>query len=366
MATSSSKRSPYLITILILFILAIVLFLGMIINYISHPSSTPPFTNIPQLFTLTPTSSLIPSTTSTITLTPRPTWTLRPSSTVTKTPIPTNTITPTLIRTLTPAVPAKYNDRYELKPWDLSQQGRTIALLKANTILRASDDSFRALAYSEGEATLRFPQSLDATLWPWDRAYNLVRINDPVGIALYSDLIQSSISSGQSRAIDLPTWFRTYETRLKLQVYPQPPQPGELGRELIEITGAGSAYLWLVENPTSTSVYPLINDIDLTQRHENAFVYGDLTGDTSPELVIYRRINAGVTLLIAPHIYDLSVSPPVELLLQDQVPVDFGLEPRLDVQVVSDLSRKQPTPGDISLITSLPHICDPGIYMEWK
>jgi hypothetical protein len=241
-----------------------------------------------------------------------------------------------LIRTLTPAVPAKYNDRYELKPWDLSQQGRTIALLKANTILRASDDSFRTLAYSEGEATLRFPQSLDATLWPWDRAYNLVRINDPVGIALYSDLIQSSISSGQARAIDLPTWFRTYETRLKLQVYPQPPQPGELGRELIEITGAGSAYLWLVENPTSTSVYPLINDIDFTQRHENAFVYGDLTGDTSPELVIYRRINAGVTLLIAPHIYDLSVSPPVELLLQDQVPVDFGLEPRLDVQVVSD------------------------------
>jgi hypothetical protein len=92
----------------------------------------------------------------------------------------------------------------------------------------------------------------------------------------------------------------------------------------------------LVENPTSTSVYPLINDIDFTQRHENAFVYGDLTGDTSPELVIYRRINPGVTLLIAPHIYDLSVSPPVELLLQDQVPVDFGLEPRLDVQVVSD------------------------------
>lgn len=335
MATGSSQRSPYLVPILILFILAILLFLGMLINYFSNLPTSPTITIIPQLFSPTSISSPTPSITSTTTPTPRPTWTLRPSSTVTLTPSPTNTITPTLIRTLTPAIPAKYNDRYELKPWYLAEQVRTIELIKANTILTSSENSFRTLAYVEGEANLRFPHALDATAWRWDRAYNLVRINDPLGIALYSDLIKSAIASGQVRANDLPTWFSLYENRLVLQISPLPPQPGELGRELIEIIGDGSAYLWLVENPGGTSVYPLLNDINFTQLHENAFLYDELTGDTSPELVIYRRTTSGVTLLVPPHIFDFSTSPPVELPLQDQVPVDFGLEPRTEAEIIT-------------------------------
>ncbi len=336
MATASSQRSPYLIPVLILFILAILLFIGMMINYFTHPSSIPTITNIPQLFTLTSIFSPTPSATSTITLTPRPTWTPRPSSTATLTPSPTSTPTPTLIRTLTPAIPAQHNDRYELKPWDLVEQVRIIELLKANTIISSSDISFQSLAFADGEANLRFPQSLDATSWRWDRAYSLVHINDPLGIALYSVLIQSAISSGQVRSSDLPAWFSLYETRLKLQISPLPPQPGELGRELIEIIGEGSAFLSLVENPSGTSVYPLINDINYSQPHENAFLYDELTGDTTPELVIYRRMTPGDTILVPPHIFNLSVSPPLELPIQDQVPTDFGLEPQMEAQVVTN------------------------------
>ena len=336
MATGSSQRSPYLIPILIIFILAILLFLGMLINYISHQPTSSTITNTPPLFTLTSISSPTPSTTSTTTLTPRPTWTSRPSSTVTLTPTPTSTTTSTLIRTLTPAVPARYNDRYELKPWDLTEEIRTINLLRANTILAASNDSFRALAYAEGEASLRFPQSLDATLWRWDRAYNLVRSNDPLGVALYSDLITSAIVSGQVRSTDLPSWFSLYETRLMLRISPLPPQSGELGRELIEIIGDGSAFLWLVENPSGTNVYPLLNDINYNQPHENAYLYDELTGDTTPDLVIYRRVAPGTTLLVPPHIFDLSVSPPAELPVQDQLPMDFGLEPRTEAEIVTN------------------------------
>ena len=336
MTTGSSHRSQYLIPILIVFILATLLFLAMIINYFSHQPTSPTITNIPQLFTLTSIFSPTPSTTSTTTLTPRPTWTSRPSSTVTLTPSPTITTTPTLIRTLTPAIPAQYNDRYELKPWDLTEQTRTIELLKANTILTASNYSFRALAYAEGEANLRFPQSLDATLWRWDRAYNLVRINDPLGIALYSDLIKASIATGQVRANDLPTWFSLYETRLMLHISPLPAQPGELGRELLEVIGDGSAFLWLVEKPNGTSVYPLINDINYNQPHENAFLYHALTDDSTPELVIYRRNSPGNTLLVPPHIFNLSVSPPAELPVQDQFPIDFGLEPRTQTEIVTN------------------------------
>ena len=156
MSTGSSKPSPYLIPVLIFFILAILLFLGMLINYFTHPAPGLNPTIIPVSITPTAIISPTPSNTSTVTLTPRPTWTLRPSSTSTLTPSPTNTTTPTLIRTITPAKPANFNDRYELKPWDLAQQGRTIELLKANTILKPSDSAFHALALAEGEAYISF------------------------------------------------------------------------------------------------------------------------------------------------------------------------------------------------------------------
>ncbi len=273
MATGSSKSSPILYIVLIFFGLAVVLFLLMSVRYFSHPSSIPTTTNSPGFVTLTSAPSLTPSSTSTITLTPRPTWTLRPSATTSQTPLPTNTTTPTLIRTITPARPAQYNTFYELKPWDLSQQSRTIELLKANSILTPSDAAYRALAYAESEGYLRFPQTLEAVSWQWDRAYNLLRINDPLGIALYSDLISSAVSSGQVRAADLPAWFNLYETRIMLEVSPLPPQPGELGREVIELKAEGSAYLWLIESPTSTSIYPLINDVNYTLPHLNAYSY---------------------------------------------------------------------------------------------
>jgi hypothetical protein len=182
---------------------------------------------------------------------------------------------------------------------------------------------------------IRFPQALDTTQWRWDQAYNLARIRDPGALPVYADLIQSAIASGQVRASDLPAWFSLNETRLVLQISPLPPQPGELGRQLIEITGGGSAYLWLVEIPGGTSVYPLLNDFDFEQPHENASFYSDLTGDGSLELVIYRPNTPDSTQVTQPHIFDLSQSPPLELTIQQQIPIDFGLNPRIDASAVS-------------------------------
>ncbi len=336
MANGSSKASPVLYFVFIFFGLAAVVFVVMSARYFSRPSEIPSPTISPVFVTLTPPSTLIPSATSTITLTPRPSWTLRPSSTASHTPLPTNTATPTLIRTITPAKPVQYNTFYELKPWDLAQQSQTIELLAANTILTPSNAAYQALAYSESEGILRFPQSLEATSWKFDRAYNLLRINDPLGLSLYSDLIQEAITAGQVRAADLPVWFSSYETRITLEVAPLPPQPGELGRELIELKAEGSAYLWLVESPTGTSIYPLLNDVDYTLPHQNGFSYEDLTGDAAPELVIYRAETPGAFLLVPPHIFNLTAIPPLELPQQEQLPMDFGLEPSTEVEVISD------------------------------
>ncbi len=335
MANGSTKPSPILIPVLILFGLAVVLFLFMSLRFFSQTPESPTPTHSPAFVTVTSHPTLTPSNTSTITLTPRPTWTLRPSSTSTRTPLPTSTSTSTLIRTITPAKPDNYNTFYELKPWDFAEQSHSIELLNANAVLAHSDSAYNALAYDESEGNLRFHEALEATTWQWDRAYNLLRINDPLGIALYADLIQSAVMSGQVRAEDLPAWFSSYETRIVLDVSPLPPQPGELGRELIELKSEGSAFLWLVESPNGTSIYPLINDINFSQPHVNAFRYADLTGDSSPELVIYRLETPGVTLLVPPHLFDLSVTPPAELPIQEQDPMDFGLEPRTEVEVIT-------------------------------
>jgi hypothetical protein len=335
MATRSPSRSPLMIILLMLFSLAIVLFLSVLINFVRNPSASPTNPNITLLYTLTTIPSPSPSNTSTTTLTPQPTWTFQPTATATNTPTPSPTLTQTLVRTITPAKPARLNTWYELKPWDLTQQQRTIDLLTADTILLNSAESFSTLAYAEGEALLRFPEAIDATQWKWDRAFNLIRVSDPQAMPLYTDLIQSAIVSGQARSSDLPEWFSQYEKRLTLQTYSFPPQPGELSRQLIEIKGNGSAFFWLVENPTGVNIYPLINDIDFNQPHENSYLYDDLTGDSASDLVIFRQTSPGNTQQIIPHIFDLSVAPPVELPIQDYAPIDFGLEPSAAVKLVT-------------------------------
>lgn len=336
MDSGSPQRSPYLVPVMILSLAGILVFTAVIVNYVTNQAPRPTSSDITLVYTLTSAFHPSPTTTSTITFTPRPTWTVRPSATATLTPSPTRTTTSTLIRTLTPASPDRFNTFYELKPWDLAEQERIIELLKANTILVSSDDRYQALANAEGEGIIRFPGSLDATQWRWDRAYNLIRTHDALGITMYSELIQSAIDSGQARAGDLPAWFGRYETRLTIKISALPPLPGELNRELVEIIGEGSAFLWLVEKPSGTKIYPLINDIDFKQPHENAFIYGDLTNDESPELVIYRNNTPGTTLLFQPYIFDITVTPPSLLPVQEQAPVDFGLEPRTQADIIKN------------------------------
>jgi hypothetical protein len=343
MQDSSSKPSPYRIPVLILFTVAGLFFLGMIFTYFTRPSSAPSETNTPVFVTITPLPSATTSPTSTVTPTPRPTWTLRPTLTASSTLLPTDTATPTLVKTITPARPSNYNTFYELKPWELADQSYTIQQLAANSILKPSDSAYHSLAYAESEGILRFPEALEAVDWRWDRAYNLVHINNPLGIMYYSELIQEALMSGQVRVEDLSTWFNSNETRLDLQYSSLPPEPGELSRGLIELIGEGSAYLWLVENPAGVSIYPLLNDIDYNHPHEDSFFYSDLTGDALPELVVYRESTPGNTLLVLPHFFDLSVLPPAELPVQKQAPMDFNLEPQTQLEVITN------TIGDILL-----------------
>ena len=161
MAIRSPRRSPLTIILLAIFSLAVLLFLGVLINFVRNPSPGSALPTITLLNTLTTVPSATITNTSTATLTPQPTWTFQPTATATNTSTPSPTLTQTMVRTITPAKAAGLNTWYDLKPWDLTQQQKTIDQLKANTILLNTSESYSTLAYAEGEALLQFPEAVD-------------------------------------------------------------------------------------------------------------------------------------------------------------------------------------------------------------
>lgn len=300
---------------------------GMLYNTISNKPVTPTSTPPPNIPSLTATITATPTLTVTPSRTPRPTWTLQPSGTATQTPTATITVTPTRLPTLPQAVPLADNARYRLvTKWELADAEYSLELLRVKTELTAEAAWYRGLADALSEALLRFPDAIAAEGWKWERAVTLAHINDPVASVEYARLIMESVNSGQVRVDDLPDWFARYESNLVLTVYTLPLQPGELSRRLIEISGKGSAYLFLVELPSGAQVFPLVTDFDFLTQHQTAFTLGDLTGDSIEELVIYRSTSQGENFLQFPNVFDLSQVPPLPLSFSPEMPLDFGTD----------------------------------------
>jgi len=269
---------------------------------------------VESIITLTGTGSAAPlntlTQTSTITPTSRPTWTPPPSPTTTITVTPTPTRTYTQIPSLTPAQPQTRNSRYRLNDWNLVEADRIIALLEARAAREGVPEWYHAAAFSQQEALLRFPDALEATGWRWQIARNLVQAGDPEAISDYIALIQSALDAGQVRSSDLPIWFQFYEKELTLEITSLQAKPGELGRSLIQISGSGSIFLWLLETPNSIQVIPLLDDFEPIHDPQSAWHTQDLTGDGEPELIIYRITSPGETHFPKPWIFDQSQTHP--------------------------------------------------------
>ncbi len=309
--------------------IAAALFLSMLINYIDSRPVIP--TQTPRLTT---TASLAPSPSATLTAsttptrTPRPTWTLQPTRTFTITPTPTTAATQagTRVPTLAPASPLADNIRYRLVAWDAARTQYMINMLKVKAELENTPAWHQALANALREALLRHPTLLETEQWQWDLALALAHTNDPLAAQQYASLIQAAVSAGQVRVNDLPGWFALHETSLSLTLYALPAQPGELNRRLLEIGGGGSAYLFLVETPAGTQVYPLLTDFNFDTPVPTTYLLADLTGDGSQELVIYHTRTDSSTTLPAPHIFNLASLPPAALPFQPETPFDFNMQ----------------------------------------
>lgn len=320
--------------------ISILIFISMLINFLSSRQATP--TPIPTYITatLTLTSTASPTSTSTVTLTPRPTWTPLPTSTTTQTITPTPTTTTTLYPTITPATPVKDNIRYKLKEWSVTDAESLVRQIQSKTRYSGLPDVwYPAIAYTHAEALIRYPDTLQAAEWNWGLAASLAYSNDPGAVKIYADLIKNAIQADQVRVNNLPDWFHLYQSDLDLTLYPLQTYPGELSRQLIEISGAGGAYLWLLETPTSIQVYPLMSDFDYQTRLEASFVIADLTGDGIDEISIYRTVTPGQYIFPRPRVFSQSQVPPIELSIAAEMPFDFASDFTTEMVAVPSTSE---------------------------
>lgn len=255
------------------------------------PTATPTVTPTRRA-TLTP-SPAQPSVTITpspaATRTPLPTFTPTPSLTPTRTQTPGATPTPTGPATLTPASPRNDNRLYKLATWTPEKADELIAQLDyyPYTLARqnvtpnnqAFYNAYEFAAFARQEAVLQFPEAGQAEGWQWGLAYNLAQTGNQAAAAAYAELITAGLNAGLAIPETLPGWFASQEPELILNLIPLEPLPGYVASFIIELRGAGSAYLWLLETSQAYRVQALASDFDFVNRPESSGILSDLNGD---------------------------------------------------------------------------------------
>jgi len=352
-APSARPLLPALLIILVIFFL---IFMALRVLYpptsLSRPTSTlrPPTITITRTPAVTATYTATP----TITRTSRPTWTQRPTSTrtITRTSPPTDTPLPPIMPTW--VKPIQYNDFYLLRPWSPEEADSIIDLLQAypDTLYPTPTEretssyntAFTYVIFLQREALLRYPEAPLAEEWRWGLAYNLAHTNDPGVVEAYIALIQEAVDSQVTTLENLPGWFSQHEHRLTLSIHRFTPPPGYLSRQLLEIKApGGAAYIWLVESPQKTELFPLTSYFDFAHATEVHFTVGDLTGDGIEELAVYPDPPFGQTIPVLSQVFSLTAGTPQQIPFTPEPPFDLGTEHRIDWVIDQGLLRSTVT-----------------------
>jgi hypothetical protein len=284
----------------------------------------------------TPSPALPATPTLTQTLTPLPTWTIRPTASPTSTGTPTPTPTATLYPTLTPARPLEFNDLYRLREWTPERAEQLVSLLndypaaRFRTTEQRQDPRFNEAyaypAFAYREALLRFPEDPAAKSWEYGLAYSLARNNDPEAGSLYANLILEALESGEARINNLPGWFSSQERRIELRVFPIQNSFITGNSVIVQISGGGSAYIWVLEDSGNFTTHLLTSRFDFANDLQSGSTTGDFTGDGTPEAVIFFSQTAENSLLSPPRVFQLNGTSPVELSFANSKPFDLGTE----------------------------------------
>jgi hypothetical protein len=352
MEPEKPDRTQFLLTNLI--ILGVFI-LTLVIIAAAYPGLlAPPPTRTPTL-TLTPTETPIPTLTPTVTPTPTQTRTPRPSFTATLTPTPTDTpipsATPTPVGppTLTPARPIAGDNIYRLATWTPERAAQMVELIEnyPNTLTqqeRGANNAnyYAAFAYAitaQREALLRFPEAPQAEAWRWGLAYDLARTGSPQAAAHYADLILAALNQERVTPAGLPAWFEGHEPRLRLNYFKLSNIPGVLEADLLQIRGAGSAFLLIARMPGGYQADVLSNAFDFIAAPEWAATTGDLTGDGVDEIVLYEPRLITTDTLRTPSVFSLAQLPPQQLAFNPaQTTFLLGTHGTLRWSIVTDKS----------------------------
>jgi hypothetical protein len=285
-----------------------------------QPTDT--FTPIPsETLTQQPTTTPLPTLT--------PSITLSPTTTGTVTPIPPPP-------TLTPARPPEDPDSLQLAEWLPQDFNFVIGLAEEypNTIPEDQRgphdrDYYAAYKYAtilQGEALLAYPTAFEATNWNWGLAYNLARLSDPRAVVRYATLINQVYNTEGVSVGNLEGWIRQNDPRLWLETIERQVIGKHLSNSLLILNAeGGSAYLWRVETDQGITVYPISSEFNFPERILPAHYWSDITRDGIEELVIHHP-DAPIREIRFPRVFDLSVTPPKELLFKPNQDFEIGLE----------------------------------------
>ena len=330
-----SEHSPLRNPLLLVVLLTGAIF-GLIFVAFRAATNLPVFQPEPlaALPTFEPSPSVTPFPPSTETPTARPTWTIRPSASPTHTSTPTATPTATLYPSLTPARPLQFNDLYRLREWTPAQADQLVSLLQDYPEARFRTDEERAdprfneayyyPAFAYQEALLRFPEDSAAQKWKWALGYSLAHSAAPQAGTYYTDLIAEALKSGETRLNNLPAWFEEQERRLELEVFPLSAPVGYDSSHILQISGGGSAFVWLLGKSADFETHLLGSKFDFAADLTGGFATGDLTGDGADEAIIFYSQPASSTVLVTPQIFSLLNVPPSELPFAASMPFDLG------------------------------------------
>lgn len=323
-----ANRHPLLPTLVILVVVFVLIAVGYVLAFYIFPEITGEVVQVTPTATLTPVPTQTPSFTPTVTLTPRPTWTLGPTALPTQTLAPTATVTPPPLPTLNSANPLKINDFYLLKSWSPEQADSMIALLESypNSLYRTDEQrdspayyqSFSAAVIAQREALLRYPDDPLADGWHWNMAFNLARMNDPRAGEVYAQIIASALKEGETDLESLSGWFSEAEPRLNLHVLPSPKKTGAL----LQVAGEGYAYIWVEESPDGYEAELIAARFDYPGDIQSGYLYDDITGDGSPEVISFFTSPSGTTVFSEPLVISLSGDRPEILPLFESPPFD--------------------------------------------
>lgn len=325
----TTRQSQFLLTQLIILTLLII---GLVLLVAVYPQLKLPFRAQAQVTQRTLIPSATPSLTLTPSLTPTPTRTLRytltPTITLTPTPseTPTLTPTPTGLPTLAPASPLNDNTKYSLVEWGAEEADYLARYMQdyPNTLsetARGEADAGYWAAFDYAvkaldEALLRFPEAEQAGAWHWMLALNLERSGNRRSAEVFGGLVAGALNRGEVELEGLEGWFHAHAPEDQLyQVELKPPEGFESSR-LLQIEGAGSAFLWLLGKSGAFQAFPLAAHLDSANPIAYRALLSDLTGDGNDELVIFPQEAQNSYEMAPPQVFDLSQFPQHPLLLR--------------------------------------------------